>query len=68
MSFRTSAIARAGLCLHRRAILAVAFLILAFNPGLLRADVRLPKVFASHMVLQRDAAAPVWGWAADGSG
>lgn len=28
-----------------------------------RADVRLPKVFASHMVLQRDMPLPVWGWA-----
>lgn len=27
------------------------------------ADVRLPHVFGSHMVLQRDAKLPVWGWA-----
>ena len=27
------------------------------------ADVKLPAVFGSHMVLQRDAAIPVWGWA-----
>jgi sialate O-acetylesterase len=26
------------------------------------ADVRLPSVFSSHMVLQRGLAAPVWGW------
>ncbi|HJT78545.1 MAG TPA: sialate O-acetylesterase, partial [Gemmataceae bacterium] len=31
-----------------------------------RADVRLPKVFSDHMVLQRDAAVPVWGWADPG--
>ena len=27
------------------------------------ADVRLPKLFASHMVLQRNKPIPVWGWA-----
>jgi sialate O-acetylesterase len=30
------------------------------------ADVRLPRVFAEHMVLQREVAVPVWGWAAPG--
>ncbi|MHB8969479.1 MAG: sialate O-acetylesterase [Pirellulaceae bacterium] len=28
-----------------------------------RADVRVPALFADHMVLQRDLANPVWGWA-----
>ncbi len=28
-----------------------------------RADVRLPKIFGDHMVLQRDQPIPVWGWA-----
>ncbi|MFN8353009.1 MAG: sialate O-acetylesterase [Spirosomataceae bacterium] len=27
------------------------------------ADVKLPRVFSSHMVLQRNAPIPVWGWA-----
>ncbi len=31
-----------------------------------RADVRLPHVFGSHMVLQRDKPLPVWGWAEPG--
>ena len=31
-----------------------------------RAELRLPKVFSDHMVLQRDLAAPVWGWAEPG--
>jgi sialate O-acetylesterase len=31
-----------------------------------RADVRLPAMFSDHMVLQRDATVPVWGWAAPG--
>ena len=30
------------------------------------ADVRLPSVFSSHMVLQRDVPLPVWGWADPG--
>ena len=30
------------------------------------ADVRLPHVFGSHMVLQRDCPLPVWGWAEPG--
>ena len=28
-----------------------------------RADVRLPKVFGDNMVLQRNRAVPIWGWA-----
>ncbi len=28
-----------------------------------RADVRMPALFADHMVLQREHANPVWGWA-----
>lgn len=30
------------------------------------ADVRLPHVFSSHMVLQRDKDIPIWGWAEPG--
>ena len=28
-----------------------------------RADVKLPAIFSDHMVLQRGAVSPVWGWA-----
>jgi len=31
-----------------------------------RADVTLPGIFSDHMVLQRNAPVPVWGWAAPG--
>jgi sialate O-acetylesterase len=31
-----------------------------------RGEVKLPAVFADHMVLQCDAAVPVWGWAGPG--
>lgn len=34
--------------------------------GSLRAEVQLPAIFTSHMVLQRDQANPVWGKAAPG--
>lgn len=32
-----------------------------------RADLKLPSVFADHMVLQREASVPIWGWADAGS-
>ncbi len=28
-----------------------------------RANVKLPAIFSDHMVLQQDAAVPIWGWA-----
>src|SRR5262245_47622526 len=31
-----------------------------------RADVKLPSVIGSHMVLQRDKLLPIWGWADPG--
>lgn len=34
--------------------------------AVLRADVRLPAVISKHMVLQRDAVVPLWGWAEPG--
>lgn len=36
---------------------------IAFFAFLAHADVKLPKIFADHMVLQRDQEIPVWGWA-----
>jgi sialate O-acetylesterase len=39
--------------------------ILAVGPPA-RAEVKLPSVFSDHMVLQRDASVPVWGWADPG--
>ena len=37
--------------------------IVMLNTPALRADVKLPSVLNSHMVLQRDMPIPVWGWA-----
>ena len=31
-----------------------------------RAEVRLHNLFTDHMVLQRNASVPIWGWASDG--
>lgn len=49
---------------RRSGILLSASLLLMGSTGVAQADVKLPKVFASHMVLQRDMSLPVWGWAA----
>ena len=38
----------------------------ALWPSVVRADVRLPTVVGSNMVLQREAPLPIWGWAAPG--
>ncbi|MFM8620013.1 MAG: sialate O-acetylesterase [Opitutaceae bacterium] len=46
-------------------ILTVSTVLLA-NVAALRADVRLPAIFSDHLVLQRDVAVPVWGWADPG--
>jgi sialate O-acetylesterase len=46
-------------------MLACACLFLSSLPRA-AADVRLPRVLGSNMVLQCDMAAPVWGWAAAG--
>ncbi len=37
-----------------------------FLTGLLKAEIKLATVFSDHMVLQRNAAIPIWGWAAKG--
>lgn len=36
---------------------------LLFLPLFVRAEIKLPAVFTDHLVLQRDLAVPVWGWA-----
>ncbi len=40
--------------------------VFAIAPVLLHADVTLSPIIGSHMVLQRDSACPVWGWAEAG--
>lgn len=41
--------------------------LLAVTSSPVRAETRLPNVFGSHMVLQRDQELPVWGWDEAGS-
>ena len=45
---------------------AVLVAVLAAHPGSARADVKLPAIFGTHMVLQRDQKDRVWGWAEPG--
>ena len=45
----------------------IALFILTLGLTVHAQDLRLPKVFGSNMVLQRDLALPVWGWAAPGA-
>jgi sialate O-acetylesterase len=47
----------------KRLALAVLPLVLAVVAAPTLADVRLPKIFGDHMVLQQKTEAPVWGWA-----
>lgn len=48
-----------------RSVALIAALIVGL-PAAVRADVRLPNVLGSNMVLQRDAPVAVWGWANPG--
>jgi sialate O-acetylesterase len=41
-----------------------AAILCLFLASPLFADVKLPAIFGDHMVLQRDAKVPIWGWAA----
>ncbi|HUG90467.1 MAG TPA: sialate O-acetylesterase [Planctomycetaceae bacterium] len=52
-----------------RVLLVAATILLAATfalPNPATADVRLPSVIGSNMVLQRDAELPIWGWAEPG--
>ncbi|MBP7504655.1 MAG: hypothetical protein KA780_04360 [Prolixibacteraceae bacterium] len=48
-------------CMVFPALLVLVLLLGATTP--VRADVRLPRIFSSHMVLQQEQPLPVWGWA-----
>ncbi|MBI2804915.1 MAG: sialate O-acetylesterase [Planctomycetes bacterium] len=51
----------------KRFLFACAFVVLGtVTPATVRADVKLPAVIGSHMVLQRDRPLPIWGWAEPG--
>ena len=50
------------LSLHRWCA-GLSVVVAALLVGDVRAEVRLPKIFGSNMVLQRGQDVPVWGWA-----
>jgi sialate O-acetylesterase len=50
----------------RRTALFVTVALLALPAALHAAELKLAAVFSDHMVLQREKAAPVWGWAEPG--
>lgn len=50
----------------RRLIAIATAVVLVTSGRMASADVKLPKVFGSNMVLQRDAPIPIWGWAEPG--
>ncbi len=45
---------------------ALAVILTLLSTGISDANVRLPRIFSSHMVLQQEAPIPVWGWANPG--
>ncbi len=51
---------------HRVARLVLLLLAIAWSTAAARADVRLPKVFGDHMVVQQQLPVQVWGWADPG--
>ncbi|HEV2695530.1 MAG TPA: sialate O-acetylesterase [Verrucomicrobiae bacterium] len=50
----------------RRLFIILTVLLYAANPATSRAEIRLPHIFGSHMVLQREKPVTIWGWAASG--
>ena len=49
-----------------RCLVVVSLLLASSTVPQAQADVKLPKVIGSHMVLQRDRPLPIWGWADPG--
>ncbi|MDH3585441.1 MAG: sialate O-acetylesterase, partial [Phycisphaerae bacterium] len=49
-----------------RDLFVVALLVLPASAAQVLGDVKMPAVFANHMVLQRGMPVPVWGWAEAG--
>jgi sialate O-acetylesterase len=49
------------------ALVSAVFMLLTLCPSILRAELRLPHVLSSHMVVQREQPIHIWGWAAPGA-
>ncbi|MCH9653286.1 MAG: 9-O-acetylesterase [Planctomycetes bacterium] len=52
--------------MHKVLLLAVTCISMFSVSTISQAEVRLPRIFGNHMVLQRDQPIPVWGWADPG--
>ena len=50
----------------KRLVLFLIVYLLLFTGSLVHAEVTLPRVIGSNMVLQRDIQVPIWGWASAG--
>ena len=55
---------RTGIISHSNSLKALFFIVAMTMVSIpADADVRLPRIFGDHMVLQRGMKLPVWGWA-----
>ena len=50
----------------RRLLTATTLGLTLFSVSVANAEIRLPSIFAKHLVLQRDQPIPVWGWGEPG--
>jgi len=48
--------------------LSLLLLCSAIIPGVVHAELKLPAIISSHMVLQQNQANPIWGWESPGAG
>ncbi len=55
-----------GLMRRHAHLLFLVTMLVGIQRGIVGADVKLPAVIDSHMVLQRDQPVPIWGWATPG--
>ncbi len=45
----------------------MTLLVILLIPAMVSAQLRMPAIFADHMVLQQQSDAPIWGWSSPGS-
>ena len=62
----TMSVRRCQVAACRMAVCTLTLVLLLLTATSAVADVKLARVFADHMVLQRDQPLPVWGWAEAG--
>ena len=52
--------------MKRITVFLIGLLLLLFTQPLVHAEITLPRIIGSNMVLQRDMQVPIWGWASAG--